>query len=93
MRLEAIYEKGHLKFLRPVRFVRDRIKVFVEIPEHELASTQPLNQDQEKSDYVQDLVLRLDQIRKAPLPLRIQDKQTTQKQQERFEAFSLREDH
>ncbi len=92
MRLEAIYEKGRLEFLSPVRFVKDRIKVLVEVPEHEVLSAQPVDTDHARSEYVRDLVLRLDRIRKAPVPQEFRDRQPTQKQQERFESFSLRED-
>jgi hypothetical protein len=92
MRLEAIYEKGRLEFLTPVRFVRDRIKVLVEIPEHEVASTLLPDPDQAPPEYIRDLVLRLDRIRKAPLPQADKNSQATPKQQERFEAFSLRKD-
>ena len=92
MRLEAIYEKGRLEFLTPVRFVRDRIKVLVEIPEHEVAPTPLPDPDQGPSEYIRDLVLRLDRIRKAPLPQADKNSQVTPKQQERFETFSLRKD-
>ncbi len=36
MQVEAIYDKGKLEFLSPVRFARDRFSVLVELPDDEI---------------------------------------------------------
>lgn len=92
MRLEAIYDKGRLEFMQPVRFVKDRIKVIVEVSEHEVAGSKFPGVKKQETEYIRELLSRLDQIRKAPLPEDADKPQVTQKQIERFEAFALRED-
>lgn len=40
MEIEAIYEKGRLTFSRPIRFVSDRFKVRVQVPDGEIIGVQ-----------------------------------------------------
>lgn len=92
MKLEAIYDKGKLEFMQPVHFLADRVKVIVEVPEEDLAGSELYSGGQQESEYILDLVARLDAIRKAPLPEYAGRPRPTEKQLERFEAFALRED-
>ena len=39
MLINAIYDKGRLEFLEPVRFVQKKFSVRVEVPEHVMEST------------------------------------------------------
>jgi hypothetical protein len=39
MQINAIYDKGRLEFLEPVRFVQKTFPVRVEVPEHVMEST------------------------------------------------------
>ncbi len=92
MRLEAIYDKGRLEFVQPVRFLVDRVKVIVEVPEEELAGSELLRGANQETEYIHDLVARLDAIRRVPLSEDDGGAQPTEKHVERFEAFVLRED-
>jgi hypothetical protein len=92
MRLEAIYDKGKLEFIQPVHFLADRIRVIVEVPEEKLADFELHVEGEPESEYIHDLVARLDAIRKAKLPENGGLPTPTEKQVERFEAFALRED-
>ena len=102
MEIEAIYTKGRLEFLQPVRLLTDTVKVRVVIPDHEVdhhgQSTAEQSEKakarvpQEVKDASRKMRTRLDQIRNAPLPQDDELPELTEKQQERMEAFALREE-
>lgn len=102
MELNAIYDKGRLKFTQPVRFVRDRIRLRVLVSDNEVmfvGGAQSDLKETEKSVLPPDLDLqsenmreRLDRIRNAPLPPAEAIPPLTEKQKERMEAFSYREE-
>ena len=102
MEIEAIYNKGKLEFLQPVRLVRDKIKVRVVVPDEELVYAAPSASEFRSTkkysvpQYVrresEKLRSRLDKIRNAPLPPDEQLSPLSAKHQERIEAFALRDE-
>ena len=92
MKLEAIYDKGRLEFIQPVHFVRDRLRVVVEVPEQEMVKPQGKAPAATLGGYARDLKTRLDAIRNGPLPPDDELPKLTEKQRSRIEAFALRED-
>jgi hypothetical protein len=92
MKLEAIYDKGRLEFIHPIHFVRDRLKVVVEVPDQEVVKPRDKAPAVSMGRYAQALQTRLDAIRNAPLPTDDELPELNEKQRNRLEAFSLRED-
>jgi hypothetical protein len=92
MKLEAIYDKGRLEFIHPIHFVRDRLRVVVEVPDQEVEAPQDKAPAASMGRYAQALQARLDAIRNAPLPPDDELPEFTEKQRGRIEAFALRED-
>lgn len=91
MQLEAVYRKGRLEFVAPVRFARDQFRVRVEVPEDALA---PEGAGAEEADAggdewlarlaaIKERVLRLPPNALPPL---------SEKQEARARALELRED-
>lgn len=91
MQLEAMYKKGRLEFVAPVRFVREQFTVQVEVPEDAVA---PEDAGTESADTggdewlvqlaaIKERVLRLPPNALPPL---------SEKQEARARAFALRED-
>ncbi len=102
MQIDAVYDHGKLEFVSPVRLRSGRIRVRVEIPQHEIL---PQSRDQrgEPKDTAYTIPeavkkkslkikARLDQIRNAPLPAEDDLPELTETQRERIEAFALREE-
>jgi predicted DNA-binding antitoxin AbrB/MazE fold protein len=102
MEIEAIYNKGKLEFLQPVRLVRERLKVRVLVPDEELVS---VHQHTPESDSTkkysvpykvrqesEKLRSRLDKIRNAPFPPDSQLPPLSEKQEARIKAFAMREE-
>jgi hypothetical protein len=93
MQLEAIYEKGRLKFLSPVTFTQTRFQVRVEVPPDVIAQKAAASVDtQGLDDYARELVARLDAIRNAPSPADETLLRFTPKQHERLQAAALRDE-
>lgn len=93
MRVEAIYDKGRLEFLAPIRFIQERFQVRVEVPKQVIDQQSAPDADHEDlDDYARDLVARLDAIRNAPPPPDELLPRFSQKQQERLQAFALRDE-
>ena len=102
MQIEAIYDQGRLEFISPVKLKSGRIRVRVEIPEDAIV---PLSESQTESgedtgytiaesvkEKSREIKAKLDRIRNAPLPEEDELPELTEKQQERIEAFALREE-
>jgi len=93
MRVEAIYDKGRLEFLTPIRLIQERFQVCVEIPKQVIDQKSAPDADQgDLDDYARHLVARLDAIRNAPPPPDETLPHFSQKHQERVEAFALRDE-
>ena len=92
MKLEAIYDKGRLEFTHPIQFVRDRLRVVVEVPDQEVVAPQDKAPEASMGRYAQALQARLDAIRNAPLPPDDELPEFTEKQRSRIEVFALREE-
>jgi len=102
MELNAIYDKGRLKFTQPVRFVRDRISLRVVVSDNEVMFVGGAQSDLKEtgnSVLPPDLDLqsenmreRLDRIRNAPLRPAEALPPLTEKQKERMEAFAYRDE-
>jgi len=92
MQIEAIYRQGRLEFVAPLRLKHDTVRVLVEVPDAEIES-QADDQGLPPEVIARARAMReaLDAIRDAPLPPDEQLPALTQKQQDRWEAFALRE--
>ena len=93
MQLEAIYNNGRLKFMQPVRFIHDKFKIRVEVPEHEVVvSTQKLP-DESRGAQPDEWLDRLEIIKKEIMQTPEDELPVlTAKQQQNIRAFALRED-
>ena len=87
MKLEAIYDKGWLEFVQPIHFVRDRLRILVEVPDQEVVKPQD-KAAASMGRYAQALQARLDAIRNEPLPPDDKLPEFTEKQRSRIEAFA-----
>jgi hypothetical protein len=92
MQIEAIYRRGQLEFMAPLKLKHDTLRIIVEVPDAEIEFPA------DDHDLPPEVIARaqamreaLDAIRDAPLPPDEQLPELTQKQQERWEAFALRE--
>ncbi|MGM0540662.1 MAG: hypothetical protein ACQERT_15850 [Thermodesulfobacteriota bacterium] len=102
MQIDAIYDRGRLEFMSPVKLRSGRIRVRVEIPDQEVLPQSEVQSEEEKDveytvplrvkDKAREIKARLDQIRNAPLPEDDQLPELTEKQMERIEAFALRDE-
>ncbi len=93
MKIEAIYDRGRLEFVRALRLKHDRVRVVVTVPDEEVESEPaPLELAQDVLDRAQQMRARLDAVLNAPLPADEELPALTGKQQERIRAFALRED-
>jgi len=93
MQIEAIYRQGRLEFITPVKLKSDNIRVLVEVPDEAV-------EPQDSAYGLPPEVIagarakreRLDAIRNAPLPPDDELPELSDKQQQRLDAFVLRED-
>ena len=92
MQVEAIYDHGKLKFILPVRLKAERLKVLVTVPDDEIESDTAYKVPQEVIDRAKTLLARMEDIKNAPLPPDEDLPELTEKQRERIEAFSLRDE-
>ena len=97
MKLDAIYDNGKLKFISPVKLKSERFRVEVEVPDEEVEGcSAPESESSDLpeglSQQAREMLDRLAAIRNAPLPPEDELPELTEKQQERIEAFALREE-
>ncbi|MEY6433826.1 hypothetical protein ABC977_15590 [Thioalkalicoccus limnaeus] len=92
MQVEAIYRQGRLEFIAPLKLKHDTVRVLVEVPDAEI-EFQADDQGLPPDVIARARAMReaLDAIRDAPLPPDEELPEPTQKQQDRWEAFGLRE--
>jgi len=93
MQIEAIYDKGRLEFVTPVRLKQERVRVSVELPDD------AIDTDDERGQLSPEVIARaramreaLDAIRLAPPPPDDELPALSDKQRHRLDAFALRED-
>ncbi len=91
MQIEAIYDHGRLEFVRPVHFKHDRVRLVIEVPDGEVA-TSPEQHELPEELWAQSQAMldKLEAIRSAPFPLESDMPELTPEQLERIEAFELR---
>jgi hypothetical protein len=97
MKLEAIYDQGKLEFISPVRLKSERFRVKVEVPDEEIEGASAPESDSSGlpeglGRQAREMLDRFAAIRNAPLPPDIDLPELTSKQEERIEAFALREE-
>ncbi len=94
MQVEALYDHGHLEFIRPLQLRHERLRVLVEVPDEELVTPTPIthNLPPEVLAQAQSLRDKLNTIRYTPLPPDDDLPELTAKQRERIAAFALYED-
>ena len=100
MKIQAIFENGVFRPVQPL--VLKHSVVTIQVPDEEIANTVPHASEEvarptyslppEAAAYSEQLKERLDRIRNAPLPDDASLPPLTQKQIERIEAFSLRDE-
>ena len=98
MEVEITYHKGKLTFALPIHIKRDHLRLVTEIPDEDIVID---SVDKFAVDYqlpsevrVQAKAMeeRFDEIRNLPLPFDDELPSLTQKQKQRIEAFSLRDE-
>jgi hypothetical protein len=93
MQVEAIYNRGTLEFVHPVKLKHDHLRLVVEVPDDEFVTPpNPYNLSPEVLERAAQMRSQLDAIRNAPLPPDDQLPPVSAKTLERIEAFALRED-
>lgn len=97
MEIEAIYDRGKLEFISPVKLKRERLRVMVEVPDEEIEKgstpeSEPLDLPEELKKQARETLDRLAEIRNSPLPPEDELPDLTSKQEERIQAFALREE-
>lgn len=93
MRIEAIYEQGKLEFMHPLQLKHERVKVIVDVPDHEVVfQGAPYELPPEVVAMAKEMEERLDRIRNQPLSGADDLPALTDKQLERIEAFDLRDE-
>ena len=99
MQIEAIYKKGRLEFTQPVRFLRDQVKVTLEVADDEIIIENDTQSIQSSLDYLlgkhpdNSWLRRMKDIEKRVLSLSEDElPELTPKQLRNIQAFSLRED-
>lgn len=93
MQIEAIYDHGRLKFAYPIEFRHQPIRLVVDIADDEIVNLpNPYGLALEVLDAAAQMRSRLDAARLAPSRPDADLPELTQKQLERIEAFTLRED-
>ena len=102
MQVEAIYNRGKLEFLQPMRFRHDSFVVTVEVPEQEILGNDPdINQvlsrlnNQIPQEVIEEAKIArqlLDEVMNAQLPETDDLPPLSAKKLERIKAFSQRED-
>lgn len=92
MQIEAMYNRGRLEFVAPVRFLRERFPVRVEVPEHVLAGS-PEREAGSVPGGEDEWLVQLAAIKERVLRLPPEElPPATEKQEARARAFALRED-
>ena len=92
MQVEAIYDHGKLEFIAPVRLKAERLKVVVTVPDNEIEIDTAYNIPPAVLDRAKALLARMADIKNAPLPPDEDLPELTEKQRERIEALSLRDE-
>jgi len=101
MQIEAIYENGKLEFSQPIQLKHSRVRLVVEIPDEEIATSKTDAVRKEMASYVlppeaqalaEQMEVELDRIRNASLPPDDELPALSEKQKSRIAAFALRED-
>lgn len=97
MQIDAIYDQGRLEFISPVRLKSGRIGVQLVVPDEkveQVPSTDAKSYElpDELKQQSRKTLNRLAEIRNAPLPDENELPELTEKQQQRIEAFALREE-
>ena len=96
MAIEAIYDRGK-EFITPVKLKSERLRVKIEVPDEEIEGDS--TPDSELPDLSEELrrqaretLDRLAEIGNSPLPPEDEIPELTPKQEERIQAFALREE-
>ena len=97
MQVDAIYDQGKLEFISSVKLRSGRIRVQVVIPDEEVEedpSSEAYSYELPEGLKQQagEMLSRLARIRNAPLPPEDELPELTHKQEERMQAFALREE-
>ena len=95
MQIEAIYDQGRLELVSPVKLKGGPIRVKVDIPDEVVEEYEDKLPEYDLSDFpgdVQQEVKRLQDIREEAMHSALPDdiQEMTDKQQERWEAFEMR---
>lgn len=91
MQVEAIYDRGRIELVQPLRLRHDRVRLLVTVPDEEVDhKDNPYNLSPEVLKKAEEMRQRIDAARRAPLPPDEELPEVTPKQLERIEAFELR---
>ncbi len=97
MEIEAIYNRGKLELISPVKLKSERLRVKVEVPDEEIegsstSGNEPPDLPEELRKQAREILDRLAEIRNFPLPPEDEIPELSPKQEERVRAFALREE-
>jgi hypothetical protein len=92
MEVEAIYDRGKLEFVKPLKLKHDRVRLVISVPDDEIEAVLRPVVSEDVVQRARAMREQLDAIRNAPLPPDDQLPDLTQKKLDRIKAFGLRED-
>jgi hypothetical protein len=91
VQVEAIYNKGRIELVQPLRLRHDQVRLLVTVPDEEVDQTgNPYNLSADVLQKAEEMLQRMDAVLRAPLPPDDELPEITPKQLERIEAFELR---
>lgn len=92
MEVEAIYDRGKLEFVTPLKLKHDRVRLVITVPDDEVEVFHHQFVSEDVVQRARAMREQLDAVRNAPLPPDDQLPDLTQKRLDRIKAFGLRED-
>ena len=97
MEVEAIYENGKLEFVQPLRLKHARVRLLVNVPDHEVDEVQAsdlshLNLPADVVERAKATLARMEAIKNAPVPEDEELPELTEKQLERLAGSALRDE-
>lgn len=93
MKIEAtLDDKGHLELEQPLRLRRSRVRVEITVPDEEIEGPPPVDAPAEVVERARAMLARMEAIKNAPASSDEGPNELSEKQQERMEAFALRDE-
>lgn len=97
MYIKAVIEQGEVKLLEPINLKHDKVNIKLIIPDNEIIKNSQPDEETRDNPYkdfspeIQQMMRELDEIRNRPLD-ESEVSELTEEQEQRFRAFSCREE-